>query len=191
MNSVVFPSLLSKAIAINKTTARIMGCLTFVLFTAIGAYVRIPLFFTPVPLTLQTFFVLLSGAVLGRRWGALSQTLYVSLGAFGLPVFQGYGYGISHILGPTGGYLFGFICASYIAGYFTERAVFKNRGLSILLAMITGLIAVYLCGVAWLKLFLGVNFKVSLIMGLYPFLPGEVIKVIAASYIYLGVRDRL
>ncbi|MFH0840153.1 MAG: biotin transporter BioY [Candidatus Omnitrophota bacterium] len=152
---------------------------------------RIPLFFTPVPLTLQTFFVLLSGAVLGRKWGAASQVLYLSLGAFGLPVFQGYGYGISHIFGPTGGYLFGFICAAYIVGYFTESGIFEKKSFSIFLAMIAGLVVVYLCGIAWLKLLLGANLKATLVMGLYPFLPGEVVKVIAASYMYLGLRSRL
>ncbi|MBU4376112.1 MAG: biotin transporter BioY, partial [Candidatus Omnitrophica bacterium] len=92
---------------------------------------------------------------------------------------------------PTGGYLFGFICAAYVIGYFTESGVFEKKSFSIFLAMITGLVVVYLCGIAWLKLLLGANLKSALVMGLYPFLLGEVIKVIAASYIYLGLRSRL
>lgn len=182
MNSAVFQNVLTKPFTIDKTTARIMGCLTFALLTAIGAYVRIPLFFTPVPLTLQTFFVLLSGAVLGRRWGAASQMLYVTLGAFGLPVFQGYGYGIAHMFGPTGGYLFGFICASYLVGYFVQKRF------NVLPAMLAGLAVIYFCGVIWLKFLLSANLKTSLFMGLYPFLPGEAIKLILASYIYTGMR---
>lgn len=186
MNSAVFQNTLNKEISIDKTTTRVIGCLAFALFTAIGAYVRIPLFFTPVPLTLQTFFVILSGAALGRKWGALSQVLYVSLGASGLPVFQGYGRGMTHILGPTGGYLLGFICAAYIVGYFVESDILEKSRLGVFTAMITGLVVVYLCGVAWLKLLLGANLKASLLMGLYPFLPGEIVKVIAASYVYFA-----
>ncbi len=158
---------------------------------AIGAYVRIPLFFTPVPITLQTFFVLLSGAVLGRKFGAVSQAVYICIGAFGLPVFQGYGYGMTHILGPTGGYLLGFIPASYAVGY-----LMKNKGCGeemsrIFFAMITGLLVIYLFGVIWLKLFLGAGLSASLMLGLYPFLPGEVLKVIAALYVYMGLRSRI
>lgn len=185
MNSAVFQNVLKREIALDKTTSCILGCSAFALLTAIGAYVRIPLFFTPVPLTFQTFFVLLSGAALGRKWGSASQILYVSLGAFGLPVFQGYGYGIAHIFGPTGGYLFGFICASYLTGYLLEKKFGAFQ------AMIAGIIAVYFCGVIWLKLLLCASFGASLIMGLYPFLPGEVVKLIAARYIYLGVWESI
>ncbi len=168
-----------------------IGCLTFVLLMAIGAYVRIPLFFTPVPITLQTFFVLLSGAVLGRKFGAVSQMVYISIGAFGLPVFQGYGYGIPHILGPTGGYLLGFIPASYAVGYLMENERGEKEMFRVFLAMITGLLVIYLFGVIWLKLFLGAGFFSSLMLGLYPFLPGEILKVTAASYVYMGFKSRI
>lgn len=168
-----------REIMVNNTAAKIMGCSVFVILTAIGAYIRIPLFFTPVPVTLQTFFVLLSGAFLGRKWGALSQAAYVSLGIAGLPVFQGYGYGMGHLLGPTGGYLLGFIAASYITGLFSKN---------IFAAMLAGLAAIYISGVIWLKVFLGAGLPESLMMGLYPFIPGEIVKVIAASYIYRGLK---
>jgi len=175
----------------NRAAGRIIGCSIFVILMTIGAYVRVPLFFTPVPMTLQTFFVLLSGAVLGKRFGALSQAAYVSLGAFGLPIFQGYGYGVAHIFGPTGGYLLGFIPASYIVGYLLKDSG-HDHGLSrIFFTMITGLAVIYLFGVAWLKLLLGASLSASLILGLYPFMPGEILKVIAASHIYKGLRNRL
>lgn len=173
---------LQREIVIDKTTEKIIGCSIFVILTAIGAYIRIPLFFTPVPITLQTFVVLLSGAVMGRRLGPLSQVIYISLGALGLPVFQGYGYGVFHILGPTGGYLFGFILASYIVALLAKN---------VFLAMTAGLAIIYFFGVAWLKLFLGTSLSSALVLGLYPFIPGEVIKVIAASYIYKGLKSRI
>ena len=189
MTSIAFQ--LRREIVIDKTAMRIIGCSIFVILTAIGAYIRIPLFFTPVPITLQTFVVLLSGAVLGKRLGSVSQIAYISLGAFGLPVFQGYGYGISHIFGPTGGYLFGFIAASYIAGYLLKDRNTEKSMTKIFLTMITALTVIYFFGVAWLKLFLGTSLSSALILGLYPFIPGEVVKVMAASYIYKGLKSRI
>lgn len=178
-------------IVANKTVEKIISCSIFVILTAIGAYIRIPLFFTPVPITLQTFVVLLSGAVLGRKLGPLSQIAYISLGAFGLPVFQGYGYGISHIFGPTGGYLFGFVAASYIAGYLLKDRNTGKGMTKIFLTMIMALTVIYFFGVAWLKLFLGTSLSSALILGLYPFIPGEVIKIIAASCIYENLKSRV
>ena len=102
-----------------------IGCVFFVALMSLGAYVRIPVFFTPVPITLQTLFVVLSGAMLGKKWGMASQAIYISLGAIGLPVFQGYGYGMGHILGPTGGYLAGFVLASYVVGSLTHSTVLR------------------------------------------------------------------
>jgi biotin transport system substrate-specific component len=189
MTSIAFQ--LRREIVINKTAVRIIGCSIFVILTAIGAYIRIPLFFTPVPITLQTFVVLLSGAVLGRRLGPLSQAVYVAAGAFGLPVFQGYGYGVSHIFGPTGGYLFGFVAASFIAGYLAKDRTAEKGMTKIFLTMITALAVIYFFGVAWLKLFLGTSLSSALILGLYPFIPGEVVKVIAASYICKGFKSRI
>ena len=187
MTSIAF----QQEVALNKRATAAIGCSIFVILMVIGAYVRIPLFFTPVPITLQTFFVLLSGAMLGRRLGPASQAVYISLGVFGLPVFQGYGCGMAHIFGPTGGYLLGFIPASYIVGYLAKD-INAEKGISrIFLAMITGLIVIYLLGVIWLKFFLGAGLPASLILGLYPFMPGEVLKVIAATYIYKGLRHRI
>jgi len=171
----------------NRTANLAIGCAVFVVLMVLGAYVRIPLFFTPVPITLQTFFVLLSGALLGRKWGAISQAAYLSIGAFGLPVFQGYGSGASHIFGPTGGYLFGFIAASYVAGLLIGPDNRKAQ-LKIAASMAASLAVIYTFGVIWLKLFLGVSFSAALVMGLYPFLPGAAIKLIAASYVYNFTR---
>jgi biotin transport system substrate-specific component len=97
----------------SKKAVAAIGVTFFVLATALSAYVRIPVPGSPVPITLQTFFVLLAGAVLGRKLGAASQIGYVILGAVGLPIFQGAGYGIAYLFGPTGGYLMGFAAAAY------------------------------------------------------------------------------
>jgi len=178
-----------KAITRTKTTNVAIGCGVFVILMILGAYIRIPLFFTPVPITLQTFFVLLSGAMLGKRWGALSQISYLFLGSLGLPVFEGYGAGMAHLFGPTGGYLFGFVCASYLVGYLLKQD--KTSGMfKVSISMMAGLVMIYVFGIAWLKLFLGTSLSTTLIFGFYPFLPGALIKLIAASSIYMSLRGR-
>ena len=95
---------------------RASGILAFALLTALGAFVRIPLPFTPVPVTLQTFFVLAAGIYLGSRDAALSQLGYLAIGAVGLPVFAGGGAGFGHFLGVTGGYLIAFPIAAALVG---------------------------------------------------------------------------
>ena len=100
----------------NKKLCRLFAVGAFIALTALSAFVRIPLFFTPVPLTLQTFFVLLSGALLGRKLGVLAQAAYLSLGLTGQQVFTGTGSGSLYLLGPTGGYVVGFVLASFLAG---------------------------------------------------------------------------
>jgi biotin transporter BioY len=103
----------------------------FALLTALGAQVRIPI--QPVPITLQTFFVLLGGLMLGPNLGALAQVLYVSLGAAGAPVFAGEGVGLAYLLGPTGGYLLGFAASAWLVGQLS-RALDVRPGLSLDLA---------------------------------------------------------
>ena len=179
-------NILGKTVIKNKTVSQAIGCGVFVVLIVLGAYVRIPLFFTPVPITLQTFFVLLSGAMLGRKWGAISQAVYLSIGACGLPVFQGYGAGAAHIFGPTGGYLLGFVLASYLVGYFLGEDK-KNSAFKVSASMAGGLILIYSLGIIWLKLLLKIDLSTAFMLGLYPFLPGAVVKLIAASSIYMGI----
>ncbi|MCS7251828.1 MAG: biotin transporter BioY, partial [Thermoflexus sp.] len=124
------------------------------LFTALMAQISIPLPFTPVPITGQTLAVLLVGAALGSRRGALSIATYVLEGALGLPVFAGGTAGISRLQGPTGGYLIGFVAAALITGWLAERG-WDRRPLSTALAMLAGNAVIYLFGLPWLALFLG------------------------------------
>src|SRR5512139_3692508 len=88
--------------------------------TAVGAYIYVPV--GPVPIVLTTLFVLLSGLLLGGRWGLASMALYLLVGAIGIPVFAGGRGGFAHFLGPTGGYLFGYLLASWITGFISERS---------------------------------------------------------------------
>lgn len=167
----------------------LIGVSGFIVLTAVGALIRIPLPFTPVPITLQTFFVLLSGALLGRRLGPLSQGGYVCLGVFGVPLFAG-GSGYLHILGPTGGYLIGFIVASWIVG----RLLDSGKGLSfirVLLVMAFASLVIYLLGTLHLALVVNVGFRKAIFMGVLPFIPGDTLKLLAAALLYWKFNRRL
>lgn len=179
-----------KEIVVSPVAHGVIGVFGFILLTAAGAFVRIPLPFTPVPITLQTFFVLLSGAVLGRKLGILSQAGYVTLGMFGLPIFAGAAGGALYILGPTGGYLVGFIVAAYVVGRIIrlkEKASFTW----IVLAMLAGSLIIYIFGVTRLAFFLNVGFQKALALGMLPFIPGDIIKLLAAALIYKGIEKRV
>lgn len=149
------------------------------LFVALLAQVKIPLPFTPVPLTGQTFAVLLTAAALGSKRGAASMAFYIALGAFGLPVFAGGASGITYLSGATLGYLVGFVIATFIVGLLAERGLERNVRTSIIPFLI-GTIIIYACGVTWLAIILG-NFSKAVTAGLVPFLIGDAIKLIAAA----------
>lgn len=150
----------------------------FSALTAVGGFISIP--FYPVPLTLQVFFVLLSGAILGKRLGALSQIIYLALGAIGAPVFHNFTGGVGILLGPTGGFLFGFIPGAFIAGLFYEK--FDNNKIR-LLGLIVSLIPIYLIGVLWLSFITGMSLEKALIVGGIPFIPGDIVKSIIVLFV--------
>jgi biotin transport system substrate-specific component len=148
------------------------------LVVALLAQVRIPLAFTPVPITGQTLAVLLVGAALGARRGAASLLVYLSQGLAGLPVFTSGGHGLAHLAGPTGGYLIGFIAAAFVVGALCERGL-ERRWETALLPFLAGEAVIYLFGLPWLALFVGAPSALSL--GLLPFLVGDLIKLTLAA----------
>lgn len=182
-------AILKREIISNKLISRILGWVSFVILTSLGAFVRIPLPFTPVPITLQTFFVLLSGAFLGSRLGLSSQLGYILLGILGLPIFSGAGRGLLYLLGPTGGYLLGFILASFFMGRFI-RCV-QNNFFSVFLLFCVGDFILLMCGVVWLKLTFGYSLIKLLIMGFFPFIPGDLLKAFFATLLYQRLKSRL
>jgi biotin transport system substrate-specific component len=149
------------------------------LFTAVLAQVQIPLPFTPVPLTGQTFAVLIIGAALGSKRGIASMVLYLALGAMGLPFFAGGAYGLKVVMGATGGYLVGFIISAYVIGLLAERGLERSIRTSIIPCLV-GTVIIYVCGVTWLGIVLG-SFSKATTLGLVPFLIGDVIKLVAAA----------
>ncbi len=148
----------------------------FIGLLSLGAWVSIP--FIPVPLTLQTLFVLLAGAVM-KRYAVIPVSLYVFLGALGLPVFHTGVAGIGILLGPTGGYLVGFIFAALAVGlaYEQESDIIRIAGL------LVGTAVIYICGVVWLMYSLTIGLIPAVISGVLPFIPGDVIKIYAAYMI--------
>lgn len=143
---------------------------------AVLAQIQIPL--VPVPVTGQTFGVLLIGALLGSRRGALSVLSYLALGAAGLPVFAGLAAGSSHFVGPTAGYLLGFVLAAWLVGWLAERG-WDRRIHTTALAMLIGTVVIYLPGIAWLSTFAGWGQVLQL--GVFPFLLGDALKVALAA----------
>jgi biotin transport system substrate-specific component len=155
----------------------------FSLLIAASAQVAIPLPFTPVPVTLQTFAVLLTGCLLGSGRGALAVILYIAEGSFGLPFFSGGTAGIAHLVGPTGGYLVGCVASAFVAGLLTESGLTRKPA-GLFLALLAADLVVYVPGLAWLSVFTGVGKAVAL--GLLPFMIGDAMKITAAGSILLA-----
>jgi biotin transport system substrate-specific component len=155
----------------------------FSLVIALGAQVAIPLPFTPVPVTLQTLAVLLAGCLLGGVRGSIAVVAYLGEGFAGLPVFSGGTAGVGHLLGPTGGYLVGFIPAAYIAGVLAERGL-ALRVPGSLLTLVLGDLALFIPGTLWLGAFVGLEKAVGL--GFLPFVVGEVLKIVVGCGLLTG-----
>ena len=182
-------AILKREIILNKALCRLFCVLTFIILTAIGAFVRIPLPFTPVPITLQTFFVLLSGALLGSNLGAFTQLSYITLGVAGMPIFTGAGSGLTYLLGPTGGYLFGFMLSTFWLGKFIKFS--RDNLFFTFIILCIGDLILLSCGILWLKFIFGYSFTKLLFIGLIPFIPGDVVKAFIAAVIYLRLKERV
>jgi biotin transport system substrate-specific component len=149
------------------------------LVIALSAQVAVLLPFSPVPVSLQTFEVLMIGALLGPWRAGLAVFTYIMQGAAGLPVFALGRAGLAVLSGPTGGYLLGFIAAAYVTGLLAERG-WDRRIATTILAMAIGNAAVYPFALLWLCCLTGTNSAV-LIVGLYPFIVGDLLKVVLAA----------
>jgi biotin transport system substrate-specific component len=147
------------------------------LLVGISAQIKIYLPFSPVPITAQTFAVLILGTLLGSRRGVLAMLAYLIEGALGLPVFAG-GVGAVTLIGPTGGYLVGFVPAAYLVGRLAEMS-WDRRVKTTVAAMIVGDAVLLAFGFAWLAVLTSV--KTALATGVYPFIPGDLLKIALAA----------
>ncbi len=146
--------------------------------------IRLP--FSPVPIYLQNNAICLAGFLLGRKRGVACAVLFIAQGAMGLPVFANGGSGIAYLMGPTGGYIFGFILSAYIAGYLSER---RGSALSVFNALNLSIIAHYVTGCLHLSTFVG--FPQSFWLGVAPFVLGDLLVNLAISKIGHHARSLL
>jgi len=155
---------------------------------AVCSHLALPLWFTPVPLTLQPFAVLLLGLLLAPRIAATTLGAYLLEGAMGLPVFApglAFGTGLAHLLGPTGGYLMSYPAAAALIAYLWRRS---GRGFSAGLgSAAAGNAVILLCGFAWLAVWTHGSAKTAFAMAVLPFLPGDALKVVAAAALAKGL----
>jgi len=182
-------------LSVPKKIALAVGiaCLTGLL-----AQIRIVLPWNPVPVTGQTFAVLLAGVLLGKWWGGTSLAIYGGLGAAGVPWFTGWSGGLGYLAGPTGGYIIGFILAALFLGYFTDTFIRSRSFLSMLVLMLfANFVLIYVPGLLqlglWLNLVKGepTAFATLLGMGAVPFIAGDVTKAVVAAAIARGVTPKL
>ena len=168
-------------------------CGLFAALMAICSFISIPLGFTPVPVNLATLGVFLAGGLLGKKYGTVSIAVYVLLGAVGVPVFAGFKGGVGVLAGPTGGYIIGYIAAAFLVGLLVEvlapkagRAV--REILACVIAMIVGLFACYLLGTLWFMVSTHTGVWPSLVSCVFPFLPGDAIKIAAGAILVQRLR---
>ncbi len=165
--------------------------------TGLVAQVRFPLPWSPIPITGQTFAVLLAGVILGRWWGGISLAMYAGLGAAGVPWFTGWGSGLGYLAGPTGGYIIGFILAALFLGHFTDKYIRSRSFLSMLgLMLFANFILIYAPGLLQLGLWLNlvkaepVTFTALLMMGAIPFIAGDIAKAVLAAAVARGITPK-
>src|SRR5205809_456502 len=171
-------TLLGAALAPLDWTRSVGLVFTFSLLTALSAQVVIPI--GPVPITGQTFAVLLTGALLGSRLGALAMIAYLIEGASGLPFFQQGHFGLIYLMGPTGGYLIAFPAAAFITGAFAEHG-WDRRFFTAAAAMAIGSVVIMLSGWAWFSIVMRTSPTLVLFDTIIKFIPGDIIKIALAA----------
>jgi len=164
--------------------------LTFACLTGLAAQIRIPLPFTPVPITGQVLAVLLSGIILGGCYGGLSQIFYVGLGTVGLPWFSGWNGGLVAIVGITGGYIIGFLPAAFMIGWLTDRYVSARRFHFQLLLMTVGVSIIYTFGAAQFAIVMNTGFLKTMELAVFPFIPFDLMKAVVAAGVSISILPK-
>lgn len=170
----------------NLSTRTLILCAIFAALTAVFSQIAIPLPMVPINLAMLAVFI--AGGVLGPWAGALSQVVYVLLGAIGLPVFSQFTGGLSIIVGPTGGYIAGYVVAALITGFTVQKWC---KPLPLALGMVAGLAACYTLGTAWFMVVTGSALGVALLTCVVPFLIGDAIKIAIAAALSPRLRREL
>jgi Uncharacterized conserved protein len=193
---------MSEAVDFNDNSEKIQKMVLASLFAAliaVGSYIRIPV--GPIPITLQTFFVLLAAVTLGRKWGVVSIIVYLLVGFIGFPVFTGGSGGIGILFGPTGGYLYSFVLVAYLVGLLSEKLNAKLNTklnaksiplfiISIFIISALGSFLILGIGTIHLAVFTGHDIYPAIFVGFIPFVIGDLIKSMAVALISPIVRKK-
>ena len=171
-----------------SSTKKMILCAFFAALTAIFSQITLPLPFTPVPINLATLSVLMAGALLGAKAGAVSQLIYLLAGAVGLPVFSRFSGGLSVLVGPTGGYLIGYLFAALVAGARCKKT--NRHKITTIFTMIFAMVICYLFGTMWYILSTHTPLSAALTTCVLPFLAGDAIKIIIALVLIPSLRDK-
>ena len=178
-----------KGIFMNQKTKIItlIGLMTGV--TCILGPLSIPIPVSAVPITFTNLAIYLSAIILGQKKATVSYLIYLLIGLVGVPVFSGFTGGPGKLLGPTGGYLIGFIFMAFITGYFVDR--FPGKIHMYVTGMVLGIIVTYIFGTAWLAYQANMTFLAALFVGVVPYIVGDIIKIIVATVIGIPIKKQI
>lgn len=171
----------------RKRLRYMLNCALFAALTAILAQIEIPL--PLIPISGQTLAVGITATILGSKQGALAMICYAVIGGAGVPVFAGFSGGAHVLVGPSGGYIFGFIVTAYVTGFILEKTSFRFQ--NALIANIIGMFITLAFGTTQLKFILDLSWNAAFVAGVYPFIIVGLIKAALASWIGIAVRKRL
>ena len=174
-----------QAIGYDVRGRNALGIVTFAVAAAFSAQIAVPLPWTPVPVTLQPMMVILAGAMLGPRLGAIAMTAYVTFGAMGAPVFSNGGAGLGWLFGPTGGYLLAAPAAAFLVGMIAGRS---GQAWRLIAGLLGGVATMYVGGVLQLMAYTGLDVQSALMAGVVPFVIGDLSKIGFAFFAVLAVR---
>lgn len=176
-------------IKIKLNTKELVIIAMFAALTAVLSQLMIPLPFTPVPINLATLSVFIAGGLLGAVKGGISQLIYVLLGAVGVPVFAGFTGGFGIIAGPTGGYIIGYIVAAFVIGLLIAKLPKTLLGFG--LCFVCGAVCYFTIGTAWFMVVTKTGLLPALSMCVFPYIPGDLLKIILAAFLVKRLRGVL
>jgi len=171
-------------------------CALFAALTAVCTFINIPLPFTPIPINLATLSVFLAGGLLGAKYGALSQLIYIMIGSLGLPIFSNYQGGLGVLVGPTGGFLVGYVIAAFIIGLIMNPIIKSNDAsrlyvIKIVLACLAGMTTYFTTGTLWFMYITNTGLYAALFACVIPFLIGDALKITAAVFLIGKLRKNM
>jgi len=169
------------------STNNLVLCAFFAALTAVFSQISLPI--GPVPINLATLSVFMAGGILGWKYGALSQIVYVLLGIVGAPVFNGFTGGLAIVVGKTGGYIIGYIVAAFIVGLAVKK--YKNPKIVLPISMVIGILACYGLGTAWFMHITHTGLWQSLVWCFFPFIIGDAVKIVVATVLVINLKKAL